>query len=54
MADLAAHEARLKTLQWLDSSKQDRAQFKQLARNQNIYFIGVMNRENMLEELAQY
>jgi hypothetical protein len=53
MADLAASEARLKTMQWLSGSEQERAQFKQMARNQNVYFVGVMNKENLLKELVE-
>jgi len=52
MADLAAWEARIKTLAWLNESSAERLQFKQMARHHNVYFIGVMNRENMLTELA--
>lgn len=53
MADLAASEARLKTMQWLNGSEQERLQFKQMARNHSIYFIGVLNREHLLKELEQ-
>ena len=51
MADLAASEARIKTMEWLNGSEKERLQFKQMARNETVYFIGVMNRENMLQEL---
>lgn len=53
MADLAASEARLKTMQWLNGSEQERLQFKQMARHHNIYFVGVMNKENLLKELVE-
>lgn len=51
MADLAASEARLKTMQWLTGSEEERLQFKQMARNENIYFVGVMTKENLVKEL---
>jgi hypothetical protein len=51
MADLAASEARLKTIRWINGSQEERLQFKQLARNENFYYIGVLDRKGLLAEL---
>jgi hypothetical protein len=51
MADLAAWEARLKTMRWMSGSPIERAQFRQMARNENIYFVAAMTRDNLLAEL---
>jgi hypothetical protein len=48
MADLIASEARYKTAAWLDSSPEERPAFKSLSANNNIYFMGVMTRDEML------
>jgi hypothetical protein len=52
MADLVAAEGRLKTMQFMDSSQKERLQFKQMAKNENLYFLGVWARGNLLTELA--
>lgn len=52
MADLAAYEARLKAIQ--QQSANDRVPFQQMANNHNVYFIGLWDRQHLLNELNAY
>jgi hypothetical protein len=51
MADLMAYEARIKSQQWLESSDNERQAMKTLTATHNIYFMGVMARKQLLDEL---
>lgn len=54
MADLMAHEGRHKIESWLGASPSERRGFSVLAKNHKVYFVGVMNKENLLGHLAQF
>jgi hypothetical protein len=54
MADLAAHEARHKTAAFLAESGKDRTSFKVLAEGNNMYYIALMRKKEMLDELDEY
>jgi hypothetical protein len=51
MADLAAFEGRLKALQ--EVPVKDRPPFGQLARHHRMYFVGLITKKDMLEEVAR-
>jgi hypothetical protein len=52
MADLMAHEARQKTLEWLADSTKETHVFKALTGHHNVYFMGVAQRKELLEVLG--
>lgn len=52
MADLMAHEARQKTLEWMVDSDKETHVFKALTGHHNVYFMGVAQRKELLETLA--
>jgi hypothetical protein len=51
MADLMAYEARIGSNEWLESSDKERQVMKTLKKSHNIYFMGVMARKQLLDEL---
>lgn len=53
MADLMAYEARVKTNAWLKTSPEERRAFTQLTKTNNVYFMGVMDKEHLLAALAE-
>jgi hypothetical protein len=53
MADLMVYEARLQTRQWLQKSQEERHAFKALKKSHNIYFMGLMGREELLADLVK-
>jgi hypothetical protein len=54
MADLMAHQGRHKIKNWLLASRAERRGFSVLTRNHRVYFVGVMNKENLLAHLGQF
>jgi hypothetical protein len=54
MADLAAHEARHKTAAFLVESDKERTAFKVLAEGHNMYYIALMRKKEMLDEVEEY
>jgi len=54
MADLMAHEARLRTKDdsFPEPATPDRLSLKELKKTHNVYFMGLMRREQLLQELA--
>lgn len=54
MADLMAHEARLRTkdTSFPEPATLDRLSLKELKKTHNVYFMGLMKREQLLQELA--
>jgi hypothetical protein len=52
MADLMAHESRQKTLEWLAGSEKETHVFKALSGHHNVYFMGILQRKELLDVLA--
>jgi hypothetical protein len=54
MADLMAHEARHKTAAFISGSNKTRTSFEVLAGGHNVYYCGLLRKEDMIAELDQY
>jgi hypothetical protein len=53
MADLMAHEARLKAKEWLKSSDKERPSLETLKQSHRIYFMGLMGTAELRAEIAK-
>lgn len=54
MADLMAHEARLEAKHYKNASQAERHMMSKLKKTHNVYFMGLMEEKELLEELAKY